>query len=487
MRSSRRQRFITAVLVAGVVTLGAGLATLVVSPEQALACGGPPAGGTGAPNCGPPPPPTAEPRPCKTWKTQPRLVIHYAELSPGQSPMTYTLFMIAAVNDVVDAFNEVGGTSARVKSVEASTVPFTFNKPYNDTTPTIHLGFAHDVPAWSAAVGQDNWKKTLGGTTGLDPAADGYSLPSIDNCWYLERHIVFPDTSISGFPNTSTGAPQQPWSFGEPPATTSTSATRPFFDPGLSDTTATVTDDTRYANETDIARLWFRPRFLHELLHAFGMGHRHDYSYMDHAGADGFPWANRVPSDRVRPLPADVGWLRRTYPGPGTVYDVSVLNTWHVPGTEADADDQVALCLPSKGSSWSPDVRGVHVNGGFTYCGLDSSSAGPVAVCPGDTLRTRFTIANSSTEAVDLTVRLAFSRDEEWGGGDVLSPTIQQRYNQGAEDSTLMEVTWKVPSIDTSNSRTVWHPLVQISGDHVNTDWIPLRGALGTPALGCPA
>jgi hypothetical protein len=397
--------------------------------------------------------------------------------------MTYTLFMISAVNDVVDAFNEVGGTSARVKSVEASTVPFTFNKPYNDTTPTIHLGFEPDIPAWAAAVDPNDWKDTLGATTMLDPAGTGYPLPSIDKCWYLERHIAFPDTSISGFPNTSTGAPQRPWSFGYPPETTSASATRPYFDAGLSDTTATVTDDASYANETDIARLWFRPRFLHELLHAFGMGHRHDYSYMDHAGADGFPWANRVASDRVRPLPVDIGWLRRNYPGSGTVYDVSVLNTWHVPGSEADADDQVALCMPSKGSSWSTDIGGIGLG---HFCGVDNSN--PVTVCPGDTLRTRFAIANSSTEPVDLDVRLAFSHDEQWGGGDdVQSPTIQHRYNQGAEDSTLMEVTWKVPSIDTSNPHVLWHPLVQISGDHVNTDWIPLRGGLAVPITGCRA
>jgi hypothetical protein len=477
---SRRQRIITAVLVAGLATLAVGLGTLVLGSQPAYACEAPPAGGTGSKDCGPPPPPESTPPPCKTFKTAPRLVIHYAELSPGQSPMTYTLFMIAAVNDVVDAFNEVDGTSARVTSVEATTDPFTFNKPDNDTTPTIHVGFEPDSAAWKAAVAPNDWTKTLGATTMLDPAGTGYPLPSIDKCWYLERHIAFPDTTISGF--QTNGAAQRPWSFGFPPATTSTTATRPYFDAGLSDTTATVTTDTRYANETDVARLWFRPRFLHELLHAFGMGHRHDYSFMNHAGAGGFPWANRPGGDAVRPLPADVGWLRRNYPGAGTVYDVSVLNTWHMPGSEADADDQVALCMPSKGSSWSADIRGI----GFGYCGVDNGN--PAAICPGDTIRARFAVANSSTEPVDLTVRLAFSRDEEWGGGDgLLSPTVRTLNSLGAEDSYLMEATWKVPPIDTSNVHQLWHPLVQISGDHVPTDWIPLRGGLAVPITGCPA
>lgn len=479
-----RRGLISAVLVAGVVTLAIGLATLVVHPQQALACEGPPAGGSGTPNCGPPPPPPPASRPCGTWKTAPRLVVHYAELSPGQSPMTYTLSMIAAVNDVVDAFNKVGGTSARVTSVEASATPFTFDKPYHDTTPTIHVGFAHDVKAWSAAAAPHDWKDTLGVTTPLDPAGTGYPLPSIDKCWYLERHIAFPDTSITGFPADPSGQPQRPWSFASPPSTTSTTATRPYFDAGLSDTTALVTNATTYADEANSARLWFRPRFLHELLHAFGMKHRHDYSFMDHAGSGGFPWANRASSDRVRPLPAEIGWLRTMYPAAGTVYDVSVLNTWHEPGSEDDADDQVALCLPSKGSSWSDDVAGI----GFGFCGLDSSTAGPSAVCPGDTLRTRFAIANGSTEPVDLTVRLAFSRDEQWGGSDdVLSPTTHYLNHLGAENSKLMEATWKVPSIDTSNPRLMWHTLVQISGDHVDTDWIPLRGLLGVPFTGCPA
>ena len=106
------------------------------------------------------------------------------------------------------------------------------------------------------------------------------------------------------------------------------------------------------------------------------MSHRHDYAYMDHAGPGGFPWANRLVSDRVRPLPADIGWLRRTYPASGTVYDVSVLNTWHEDGSEPDADDQVALCKPSTGTDWSDDIGG---SGSAQFCGKD---AGAGDSCP---------------------------------------------------------------------------------------------------------
>jgi hypothetical protein len=468
----RHRRLITGALLTGLVALAAGLATLVPTPQHALACSGPPAGGTGAPNCGPTPAPQPQQPPCKTWKTPPRLVVHYAELSPGQSPMTYSASMILAVSDVVDAFNKIGGTSAQVTSVQSSTLPFTFDKPYHDSTPTIHVGFAHDQAAWAAAVAPDDWKTTLGKTTLLDPADPDYRLPSIDKCWYLERHIVFPDTSITGFAN-------RPWSFGSPPSTTSTTATQPYFDAGVVDTTAKVTTNALYANEANVARVWFRPRFLHELLHAFGMSHRHDYSFMDHAGTSGFPWANRLVADRVRPLPAEIGWLRQTYPAGGTVYDVSLLNTWHVPGSEADADDQVALCKPSTGSAFSDDIQG---SGSAKFCG----DGGGGLICPGDSLFTRFAIANSSTEPVDLTIRLAFSRDEQWGGSDdVLSPTRFTLTDAEAEDSRLMELKWKVPSIDTSNFNLAWHPLVQISGDHVNTDWIPLRGNLYPPASHC--
>jgi hypothetical protein len=475
---SRRHRFVKAALITGVALLGVGLAVLVQSPQQARACAGPPAGGTGTVNCGPtttthtttstPPQQT-----CGTWKTPPRLVIHYGELSSGQSRMTYTLNMIAAVEDVVNAFNKVGGTSARVQSVESTTEPFVFGHWYHDTTPTIHVGFAPNMTAWNDALGTPN-----PGARGLttNPSIE-VTQPLIDNCWYLERHIVFPDTSIRFSGNVA-----QPWSFGAPPLTTSTTATKPYYDAGSADTTANVTTDTQYKNEPKLDRLWFRPAFLHELLHAFGMTHHNDYSMMTAGIGDGFPWANRPVADMVRPLPADIMRLRNMYPATvvGAVYDVSVLNTWDEPNPDNPGESkQVALCQPSTGSSWSTDIGGI----GFGYCGV--SDGNPAQGCPGDTLYTRFAIANGSTESVDLKVKLAFSKDEQWGGSDdVLSPSGYS-VDKSAEDSKLMELTWKVPPIDTSNTHVVWHPLVQISGDHVDTDWIPFRGTLGVPFTGC--
>src|SRR5262249_15536811 len=98
---SRRHRFVKVALITGVAIFGVGLAVLVPGPQQARACAGPPAGGTGTVNCGPTTTTThtttsTPQQACGTWKTPPRLVIHYGELSPGQSRMTYQLNMIAA-------------------------------------------------------------------------------------------------------------------------------------------------------------------------------------------------------------------------------------------------------------------------------------------------------------------------------------------------------------------------------------------------------
>src|SRR5437868_3465422 len=113
------------------------------------------------------------------------------------------------------------------------------------------------MTAWNAALGTPN-PGARGVTTNPDIKV---SQPLIDDCWYLERHIAFPDTSIR-FPGVGVA---QPWSFATPPLTTSTTATKPYYDAGLADTTANVTTDTRYKNEPKLDRLWFRPLFLHEL------------------------------------------------------------------------------------------------------------------------------------------------------------------------------------------------------------------------------
>lgn len=104
------------------------------------------------------------------------------------------------------------------------------------------------------------------------------------------------------------------------------------------------------AGPTDIAgKTWFRPSFLYELLHAFGFNHTLTrYSFMNHRGNGGFPWANREPDDAVRPLPDEIATLRRLYhPASDSRYDVAALNTWYAP--PGDPDDDAAWqssCAP---------------------------------------------------------------------------------------------------------------------------------------------
>lgn len=112
------------------------------------------------------------------------------------------------------------------------------------------------------------------------------------------------------------------------------------------------------AGPTDIAgKTWFRPSFVHELLHAFGFNHTLTrYSFINHRGNGGFPWANRERDDAVRPLPDEIATLRRLYPASDSRSDVAALNTWYAPPGDSDDDAawQVKLCTPSLGTAWSP-------------------------------------------------------------------------------------------------------------------------------------
>src|SRR5262245_56739402 len=62
------------------------------------------------------------------------MVLHYGELN---GDATQQLQMVVAVGQVVDQFNEIGGTTAHISVVQLSTDPFTYQTWYRDTSPTI--------------------------------------------------------------------------------------------------------------------------------------------------------------------------------------------------------------------------------------------------------------------------------------------------------------------------------------------------------------
>jgi hypothetical protein len=379
---------------------------------------------------------------CKhyTWTTPPKLVIHLGEFTNGGGDALGELMMVGEVQKAVGSFNGVGATSAAVTKVETSTAPFNYNTWNNDGA--IHLGFTSATNFAALLAARD-----------LDPSTDaltGTTAPY--GCAIGEAHILFPD------PNSRV------WTYSTPILGSwhDTYGAR-YYDAG------STTPGGDYS--------WFRPSFLHELLHAFGLTHtKTQYAFMNHRGDGGFPWANRPEADAVRPLPYDAQVLRARYPASGTRYDVAVLNTWYEPPADPDDDAgyQTALCKPSLGGSWSA----------LTSSGTCGKN-GATNVCAGDTLRTRYTLANYSTDSMTVWAWLYFSRDETFDGTDPLSATSSPSYDVAAAKSTYSEDTWTVPAL---THGATYHPIVRVIAEHigangadplsVKADWIPLRGTV---------
>jgi hypothetical protein len=339
--------------------------------------------------------------------------------------------MLAAIDDVVAAFDDIGGTSARVTGVQPTTEPFDWSsKASDDDVPTIHVGWTRDI-------------KSL--NNGRDAGAVTLPLHSKTGCRMLGAHIAFPDEADPG---------AMRWDYGTP----FTTAGRAWYAAGETDTSG---------------KTWFRPSFLHELLHAFDFHHlQNQYSFMTHRSPAGFPWANRAAQDAVRPLPYDIGRLRRLYPASGATTDVALLNTWYGPPTDPDdnAGGQYQLCLPSSGSAvfpmptWGAEC-GIDPGAGF---GTPGSAT---AVCSGTQLQTRVTIANGSTTAVDLTAKVYFSDDDRYDATDKASATTHALHVDAAT-SQLADLGWTVPGgLSLTSAR---RPIVRITGTGVAPDWIPL-------------
>ena len=88
-------------------------------------------------------------------------VVHVAELDGTTSDEAN---MVAAIDDVVDQFNLVGGT-AEVVGVTTTTDPFEY-KTFSDTNPTIHVGFEPGLPQ---PTGRTNYGPVVNPNSGNDP------------------------------------------------------------------------------------------------------------------------------------------------------------------------------------------------------------------------------------------------------------------------------------------------------------------------------
>jgi hypothetical protein len=459
-------------------------------PAAAQAAQSPP-GGAGADDN--PSPYGSAPAPtdrCPTtkWYRKPDIVVHLTEFEHANSDVLDELTMVAGIQNVATQFNQMGGTSAGVGKVTSTHEAFTFNTWYHDASPTIHVGFG-DADDLDDAGASPQGPGVVGGATRADPLLDS------DGC-IQEQHIIFPDSKTLPS-NFGTPFDTGPTPFGTAPSPGSLWFDAKTTDRGLNE------DGSTRAKES-----WFRTRFLHELLHAFGAKHTlSHYSFMDYPTAfdntdqssGGYPWANRAPVDSVRPLPYDVALLRNLYPKTDSERDeVALFNTWWGPtAAGVDAAGSYPLCTPSLGADWSPDLEP-------GSCGLDGSTPGKVTVCPGDTIRTRVALANYSTGPVDVTAHLYLSRDLEWDSTDTVSATTRTKSLDAAE-SGPWNATWKIPDFTSSTGSL---PIIRVESmpkqapsnpnpsastrlaggateisasvdtGRTSTDWIPLRGAL---------
>ncbi len=370
--------------------------------------------------------------------------------------------LLGAVNDVVAEFNRVGGTSASVGRVVTSTVPFNLVVQEHDASPTIHVGATYQPQL--TATGEDP-----------DPSGQAWRFPDSRGCIASVNIGMRNDMA---------------WDLGTPP---------------LTDPTVLEKGDVYYDAIAEPATgMYFRPVFLHEVLHAFGLDHsRETYSLMNYSGnpsdptdPGSYPWANRVPARMVRPLSADVRTLRALYPSSAstrsevaalTTWFEAVPNTWAVPLMDPATDPpavQATLCAPSTGDSWSTELFGDN-------CGEQRGDPPTNVVCMDDVLRARFALANYSTSDVEVTARLWFSLDEQWGPDDAVSPTVRS-FSVGQAGSTLSGNTWAVPAlgylVGQQEIRT-FYPIIRVeatTGDGtVVRDWIPLPGLVVHPGT-CP-
>jgi hypothetical protein len=435
-RSGRRAAFgpVLASLVLALAVLGAlapaGDAVLV--PK-----GGGGGGSTGsAPTCA-----TAVPA---TWPTPPRVLIHTAGLPADEATADQLQGLVTQAEDAVGQLNDIGASSLHVASVATTTKPFDYESmTFGDGgVPTIHVGFVtHDK------ITADNNGKDAGGLTSKMYMA--WCAPTVT--------IEFPVDNDTW------------WSFSSP------------FALGVS-----YYDAGNIAPGKTYPGTWFRPSFLHEMLHAFGLHHTDSaYAVMNHRG-DGFPWGNRADADAVRPLPDDVRLLRASYPASGTRWDVDALDTWYAvtSSSTGGAADQEKLCTPSGGTSFLYSAVSDEA------CGTGGPRGGSASVCPGDTLYTRYALNNYSTGSVHVTSTLSLSSDDTWDATDPASVTTRTD-DLSATASKLVEAKWTVPSVSTGQVYDVGnlHAIVHLFSEHINADGsvdptslhiatMPLRGTI---------
>jgi len=182
-----------------------------------------PVGGGGGGSTGSAPPcPTVPPA---TWTTPPRVLLHTTGLTDVGVTDDQLPKLLIQAEDAVGQLNDIGASSAHVASVSTTTKPYAYESmTFGDSVPTIHVGFVSPD-----TIKADNNGKDAGGLT---------SQMYMAGC----SPTVTIDFSTAG---------SKTWSFSSP------------FEQGV----AYYDAGDKSTGKSDPG-MWFRPSFLHEMLHA---------------------------------------------------------------------------------------------------------------------------------------------------------------------------------------------------------------------------
>jgi hypothetical protein len=348
---------------------------------------------------------------CATFKIKNsgsvHIVVHTPSLLGTDRQVTN---LLDAIDAVTDEFNSVGGTSARVSSVTTTTASYHHTKTYEEPG-TIHLGFSPTI------TDED-------GYTHVGQEVPGKAI----NCVVQSPNIGFLDLDhIAG------------WNFLTPGETNDDEGT-PFYQ-------ADVTDK--------VGHYYFRPQLLHELMHAFGLGHSaNTTSFMNYGR---MPWINRAKRDMITPLPDDLAALRYLYPASGDVYRVAFLDTAlnpSAPVSAKGAGTQEALCRPSGGTTYA---RSLFYDDDNYAC----ATSPYFKVCAGAQVYGAYSLANYSTAAMNVTVSAYFSINDTFESTD-MPVTDYDNYTVAAGKTVLIGDHWTMRSL-----------LVPTQHHHLNRGVVP--------------
>jgi hypothetical protein len=351
-----------------------------------------------------------------------------------------------AMSDIHDSIDRVAGTDIQIKYFEISNEPFIFRDWFDNSEPTVHVGFIKKGELSANGVSLTNPAGVKVRTTGAKK----------NNCQYNEAHmyVQLPTSTFDWF----YGLP------GDSPVSEN------YFNAGL-----------EFWNKKNYR--YFRLTYIHEFLHTLGFKHNsNSFSQLNYGQR---PWANRDKNKMVLPLADDIEGLRAQYPDNSNSTEVVLLTSFYDKDdvSTSGAANQKFLCRPSSGEAWSTNFYD-------TYCGrkiygdedsisdIINNPYGETNVCPGDTLYTRVAMSNLGTDAVDIQYRVFFSNDSNLDSSDIASDNIRN-LTLRKNISTLQGRQFKVPS--TVEYSMVYRMIadveaVEVNNGGVTTDWIPFRG-----------